>query len=625
MHNDQRVTLGFALYAGDAFVRRASVTSDVVRIGCDARSHIQLDDAAAARLHALIEVGSLDDVTLVDLGHHGGTSVNGVPVRKRVLKVGDTIGVGHTRMLLERIEPMAAERIAGAVRYEANPFAVHQESVWDEAEYRVVPATPPMADDEIEDPASAVELRLFWGRSLLEVAHRQPTAPFYVGEACDWLIPADRLGADRAPLFLPIDGGKVVLLPGATGTITLPGKPAMRIDEAAARGMTSPCVEFAGAQLVALRDGMTVRQGLGDLIFEVSAVRKARRTGAAFTLAALVGGASAYVLGSLVAHAGMLAALSAFTPALNGESDDTIDDAQRILLQYYLDAAAEQEQKLRETEQLTAADPSDTEGGSGVRAKGEEGKMGDATTSQKDKRWGIAGPADNPDPHMGRAAALEMAANFGMTGLLNTAEGVDPNMPTAPWGQLTAEGRDPMNALGNMWANDYGNAYGPGGLALSGIGEGGGGTGEGIGLGDIGTIGRGSGNCTSGPCDGFGNGTGRLPRGRHARAPRARFAPVSTVGRLPPEVIQRIVRQNFGRFRYCYENGLRTDPNLQGRVLVNFVIGRDGNISNVSGSGDMPNVAVTSCITRAFYGLSFPQPDSGIVTVSYPIVLTPGG
>jgi len=99
----------------------------------------------------------------------------------------------------------------------------------------------------------------------------------------------------------------------------------------------------------------------------------------------------------------------------------------------------------------------------------------------------------------------------------------------------------------------------------------------------------------------------------------------SVSGRLPPEVIQRIVRQNFGRFRLCYENGLRNNPNLQGRVSVRFVISRDGTVSNVSGGGDIPDGSVVSCVTRAFYSLSFPQPEGGIVRVSYPIVFTPGG
>jgi hypothetical protein len=84
-------------------------------------------------------------------------------------------------------------------------------------------------------------------------------------------------------------------------------------------------------------------------------------------------------------------------------------------------------------------------------------------------------------------------------------------------------------------------------------------------------------------------------------------------GRLPPEVIQRIVRQNYGRFRMCYEQGLSRNPNLEGRVSVRFVIGRDGSVSNVSNGGsDIPDSQVVQCVIRAYYGLSFPQPEGGI-------------
>ena len=44
-----------------------------------------------------------------------------------------------------------------------------------------------------------------------------------------------------------------------------------------------------------------------------------------------------------------------------------------------------------------------------------------------------------------------------------------------------------------LWGDQIGEAYGAGGLGLTGIGEGGGGSGYGIGLGGIGTIGHGSG------------------------------------------------------------------------------------------------------------------------------------
>ncbi|HMY19589.1 MAG TPA: AgmX/PglI C-terminal domain-containing protein [Polyangium sp.] len=108
------------------------------------------------------------------------------------------------------------------------------------------------------------------------------------------------------------------------------------------------------------------------------------------------------------------------------------------------------------------------------------------------------------------------------------------------------------------------------------------------------------------------------------RGPQVRMGAVSVSGRLPPEVIQRIVRQNFGRFRLCYENGLRRNPNLIGRVGIRFTIGRDGAISNVrNGGSDLPDAGVVACVGRNFNNLEFPQPEAGIVTVVFPIFFAP--
>jgi hypothetical protein len=90
-------------------------------------------------------------------------------------------------------------------------------------------------------------------------------------------------------------------------------------------------------------------------------------------------------------------------------------------------------------------------------------------------------------------------------------------------------------------------------------------------------------------------------------------------GRLPPEVIRRVVQRHLPRIRLCYENGLKKNPDLKGKVVVKFVIGRDGSVSTASGAGsDMPDVGVVSCVVTAVRGMSFPQPEGGIVTVTYP-------
>jgi len=95
---------------------------------------------------------------------------------------------------------------------------------------------------------------------------------------------------------------------------------------------------------------------------------------------------------------------------------------------------------------------------------------------------------------------------------------------------------------------------------------------------------------------------------------------------LPKEVVQRIVRQNFGRFRLCYEAGLRANPGLTGRVSVAFVIDRNGNVAVASAdkSTDMADQNVVSCVVRGFQNLSFPEPKDGTVQVIYPLMLAPG-
>ncbi len=110
-----------------------------------------------------------------------------------------------------------------------------------------------------------------------------------------------------------------------------------------------------------------------------------------------------------------------------------------------------------------------------------------------------------------------------------------------------------------------------------------------------------------------------------SRGPQVTMGAISVSGRLPPEVIRRIVRQQWGRFRLCYESGWRKNPNLIGRVGVRFVIGRDGAVSNVrNGGSDLPDASVIRCVMGQFNNMVFPQPEAGIVSITLPIMFTPG-
>ena len=144
--------------------------------------------------------------------------------------------------------------------------------------------------------------------------------------------------------------------------------------------------------------------------------------------------------------------------------------------------------------------------------------------------------------------------------------------------------------------------------------------GEGFGVGSFGTLGRGA-----GPGTGGGSPWGTSDGGASWRSsPSLRQGKTEVTGRLPPEVIQRIVRQNFGRYRLCYENALRAKPDLAGTVRVKLVIERDGSVRDAKDDkSDVKDAGLIACVVKGFANLSFPQPESGIVTVVYPIVFFP--
>ena len=709
-----KVTLTFALYQGDQLVRRESVTQDIVKVGKDPKSHLRVDDDLASRMHAVIEVASVDDITLIDLGNEPGTVVNGARVNKCKVRPGDQIQVGGTLIVLESAQDAVAEAFvpppapvqvapppppmvnpfappappvdafaqaapaadpfapaparpapppvsnpfadgpganpfagAGADPFAfsspnpfaaaADPFGSGEEVAEGEGGVRYVltKSGPDVNPDEVEVNVPAVEVMVMWGDVVLHVSHLSPPRSFYVGEeqgknlSSDYFIPAEKLGATRAPIVLA-SGGNValVLLPGAKGFVDIAGQGKRKIEDIVASGGAQPCAELSGAHQILLPAGAKARMEIGGaqpgsaLVFQVATVNAGRRAPAGLFSSSRDWSTVLYVGLSLAVHVGLLSAMAFFMPPLGLMDEGAMSKDQLYLIQQYLNASAEREMEQKETDQVSEDNPDNKEGGTGTRAKGEEGSMGNPNSRDTNRRYGVAGPKDNPDPHIARSAALREAAEFGMIGLLNTGAGGDPNSPTAPWGRDDSLGTDPISARGNMWGDSIGDAFGAGGLGLSGIGEGGGGRGEGIGLGSIGTIGHGAGTGTG---QGFGSGHGRLGGSHRTRPPQVRMGATTVNGRLPPEVIQRIVRQNYGRFRLCYENGLRNNPNLQGRVSVRFVIGRDGSVSNVGNAGsDLPDPAVISCVTRAYYGLSFPQPEGGIVTVVYPIMFSPG-
>ena len=95
-------------------------------------------------------------------------------------------------------------------------------------------------------------------------------------------------------------------------------------------------------------------------------------------------------------------------------------------------------------------------------------------------------------------------------------------------------------------------------------------------------------------------------------------------GGLSKDQAQRILRQNYGRYRLCYEQRLRANLNLTGRVTVRFVIDHKGAVPRINiDSSRLPDSGVVNCILRAAYGVNFPKPQGRVATVIQTISFAP--
>jgi hypothetical protein len=419
------------------------------------------------------------------------------------------------------------------------------------------------------------------------------------------VLPEEALGTPRLEL-LGVEDGQVVL----------------------SRGLRDACV---------LREGSRERATLGAFCIDVHV------TGvepSPWVRSRLGLGPPAHHLASAAMHLGLLAALGSYARAAPEHDLDATDAREHAALLTGMlartDAFGPQWPAAHDDGDSAATGTRDdprTAGGTGAPAQTEEGALGNPVTRATRGHVAVQGPHDAKDPRLARVPE-ELETLF--DGFWRRVPMPDPDAPVAPWGRVLSEGTDTASARGPMGGGSIEDALGLGGLGLSGTGEGGGfqavtlglgalGLGQGGGVGSSGTWGVGHGYGACGCGEGESGGHGRMGGSHSTKAPRMRIGESHVSGRLPPEVIQRVVRSNMGRFRACYEQSLRPQPSLQGRVTTKFAIARDGTVPfAVDAGSDVPDAALIACIGRAFESLSFPPPEGGVVTVVYPLILAPG-
>jgi hypothetical protein len=460
-------------------------------------------------------------------------------------------------------------------------------------------------ESRAEDPAGdeVVEVVLAWrdaaSATVLAVRQVREGESAALGELGELLVPREILGKCRFVVATHSGDVATAFVP-AGAVLLVAGEP----------------VEAREIELVL---GRVVELEIGP--FEVRLARvKAERRPASAPLESLRRSGAGYFAGSAIVHAAAFAAVAFYASTLGATEEFESDDERIAWIQHLLDASAAREAEA--TPEPGEAPAADDRWGAPA-ALGAAGAAGNRDSVRRDARRAVRGDAPRDDPARTVRQALDEAAFVGSLG------GAAIRHVDGPSAWARDVGSEAVDADGVLFADRIGDAFGAGGFGPFGPGQGGSGTADIIGVPGIAGLG-GLGTCSGDvPCDGApgGHGFGRDPSHSghvsHFKGPRY-AEPVVNGGHLPPEIIQRIVRQNDGRYRLCYQLGLRGNPNLSGRVTVKFAIDRTGAVAMASdGGSDLADADVRSCVVRAFANLSFPAPENGTLFVSYPIVFSP--
>ena len=96
-------------------------------------------------------------------------------------------------------------------------------------------------------------------------------------------------------------------------------------------------------------------------------------------------------------------------------------------------------------------------------------------------------------------------------------------------------------------------------------------------------------------------------------------------GRLDKEQIDLVIKERMALYSRCYERELRRDARLAGKVVVRFVVDRDGSVKHAHlRATSLENSVVESCVVSEIQQTRFPKPlGSGTVIVSYPFNFQP--
>jgi len=478
------------------------------------------------------------------------------------------------------MEPRVKHREASSSGFQLGKSSSHHgHRTIEDTHGKAATLTPKLSDEYKSTDKRSVDVTAMWGGTVIAVARANVGESVTIGdsEGASIRLSHQSIPQPRYPIVTVGPQGAVVV-PASGMEVLVDGKPA------------SGQVSLENGQKV------TVRVGPVELVVQYSK----KSPLAWMALSELIDVFYTKVLAlALILQMGLIVALL-ITPVLPSMDDEDLfknnSDFTKLIL-------AAQEKKKEKKEDLS--------GKKAASAKDDAGVFGKKDKPKEDKAASKKGApiVDKDKREEDRKMAQDALAALGLKG----PEGAVSNV-FGPGGL----GSGVNNALGGLSGASMGDAGGAGGLGSRGTGAGGGGTGLGIGGLGSGT-GRGSGGNGNIDLGGRGKGTTKIVPGK-----------IIYEGGLSREEIQRVISRVMSQIKYCYEKELNKDPNLEGKLVMFWLISGSGDVQTASASQNTFSGAsgppIEQCVQRIIQRLKFPSPKGGgVVNVTYPFVFSNSG
>lgn len=96
-----------------------------------------------------------------------------------------------------------------------------------------------------------------------------------------------------------------------------------------------------------------------------------------------------------------------------------------------------------------------------------------------------------------------------------------------------------------------------------------------------------------------------------------------TVGRSNQSLLA-VVRRYAPGIQFCYENELKRNAGLRGKLVVSLTVAASGRVTEVAvAQNTLGSDAVVTCAVEQMHGWVFPAIEAGTTTFKAPFVFTP--